>query len=304
MYLNQFLIINFGKRFEMTKSIFLFFIGIGILVSSCSQTNKEEGKTPLAKVHDKYLYLEDIAEMIPDGISAEDSINKVKSFVDFWVKEQALTKTAELNLPEEQKDVSKELEKYRMNLLIFRYKQRFIEQNLDTVVTAEEIKTFYEEKEENFKLTQPAVKATYIKVLRTTPNISMVRSLYRSSRERDKQQLKDYCTENGAVYEDFNNEWIYFKDLIIEIPFRVDDQEKYLKSKTYIEVYDSVYYYLVNITNLRFKGAISPLVFVEGNIQSMILNQRKEKLIEDLQKNIYNNMLDKREIELFTEEED
>ena len=232
-----------------------FFVAglVGSIFFSCNQAKQEEGKTPLARVHDKFLYLEDIAEMIPNEIPPQDSINKVKSFVDFWVREQAITKTAELNLPEEQKDVASELEKYRMTLLIERYKRKFLQQNLDTVVTAKQINDFYTTLQQEFKLEQPAVKATYIKILRTTPNIGMVRNIYRSSREKDKQELKNYCAEHAAVYEEFRNEWVYFKDLIIEIPLRIDDQEKYLKSKSYIEVNDSVYYYLVNIHNYRQK---------------------------------------------------
>jgi len=284
------------------KQIIISFLFTGLISSiffSCGQPKQEEGKTPLARVHDKFLYLEDIADMIPNEIPPQDSINKVKSFVDFWVREQAITKTAELNLPEEQKDVASELEKYRITLLIERYKRKFLEQNLDTIVTLKQINDFYDTHQQEFKLAQPAVKATYIKVLKTTPNINMVRSLYRSNREKDKLELENYCNEHAAVYENFNSEWVYFKDLVIEIPLRIDDQEIYLKSKSYIEVNDSVYYYLVNIHNHRLKGSTSPLVFVEGNIQSMMLNQRKQQLIDNLQTNVYNNMIDKKEIEIF-----
>jgi hypothetical protein len=286
---------------EMKKYIKLVFVGslMGCLFFYCSKPKQEEGKTPLARVHEKFLYLEDIAEMIPDNIPSQDSITKVKTFVDFWVKEQALTKTAEINLPEEQKDVARELEKYRMTLLIERYKRKFLAQNLDTVITPKQISEFYEAHQPDFKLSQPAIKATFIKILKTTPNLGLVRSLYRSNREKDKQELKDYCTEHAAVYEDFNNEWIYFKDLLIEIPTRIDNQQSYLKSNKYLETSDSVYYYLVNIHNYRLMGATSPLVFVEGNIQSMMLNQRKQQLIDNLQTNIYNNMLDNEEIIIF-----
>ncbi len=285
----------------MRSYLKLIFVGgmVGCLTFSCNQSKQEEGKTPLARVHDKFLYLEDIAEMIPNNIPYQDSVNKVKSFVDFWVREQALTKTAEINLPEEQKNVANELEKYRMTLLIERYKRKFLAQNLDTVVTSKQISDFYEKHQTEFKLSQPAVKATYIKILRTTPNIELVRSLYRSNREKHKQELTNYCSEHAAVFDEFNNDWIYFKDLLIEIPLRIDNQESYLKSKSYIEVNDSVYYYLVNIHNYRLIGATSPLVFVEGNIQSMMLNQRKQQLINNLQTNIYNNMIDKKEIEIF-----
>ncbi len=280
-------------------SIWVLLLGIFSLAISCDNKNQDKNKTAIARVYDKYLYKEDLAGVIQSGLSPADSVNKVKSFIDFWVKRQAMTKTAELNLVEEQKDVTKELENYRMDLLIFRYKQKFIEQNLDTVVTEKQINTFYTDHEAEFKLAQPAVKATFIKIIKTTPNISMVKSLYRSVREKDMVQISDYCKAQSASYKNFNDEWIYFKDLIIEIPVRVDDQETFLKTNNYIEAQDSVYAYLVNITNYRLKDAVSPLVFVEGNIQGIILNQRKQALIDELENNIYYNMLDKQDIELF-----
>ncbi|MFN8254788.1 MAG: hypothetical protein U0W24_03810 [Bacteroidales bacterium] len=284
---------------KLPVNVILFFcLLLGLL--SCNN-QQDMNKTPIARVYDKFLYKEDLAGVVQSGLSAEDSINKVKSFIDFWVKRQAMTKTAELNLAEEQKDVTKELEDYRMDLLIFRYKQKFIEQNLDTIVTEKQINTFYTEHEAEFKLVQPAVKATFIKILKTTPNISMVKSLYRSAREKDIDMVFKYCKENSAEYKNFKNEWIYFKDVIIEIPFRVDDQEAFLKTNSFIEVEDSLYSYLLNITNYRLKDAVAPLVFVEGNIQGILLNQRKQSLIDDLETNIYYNMLDKKDIELFNE---
>jgi hypothetical protein len=286
-------------KLKMLKSAIYLIVAITLtfIINSCTK-NKHGGKTPVARVYDKYLYKEDLAGMVA-GSNPEDSALKAKSYIDFWVKRQAMTKTAELNLPEEQKDVTEELENYRMDLLIFRYKQKFIEQNLDTIISHKQIMDFYGKHENEFMLPQPAIQGTYIKILRTTPNISMIRSLYRSSREGDQKQIKDYCDEHSATYNNFNNDWVYFKDVIIEIPIRIDDQEVFLKSKNSIEVRDSSYYYLVNIKNYRLKNEISPLIFVEGNIQSMLLKQRKEEIINGIENNIYNSMLDKNDIELF-----
>lgn len=265
----------------------------------CDSSKKHDGKTPIARVYDKYLYKEDLAGVVPTGSSAEDSILKVKSFIDFWIKRQAMTKTAELNLPEEQKDVSEELENYRMDRLIFRYKQSFIEQNLDTVVSHKQILDFYQLHEKEFLLPQPAIQGVYIKILRTTPNISMIKSLYRSLRESDQKQIKEYCDDHTATYNNFNNEWVYFKDVYIDIPIQIDDQEQFLKSRNYIETQDSTNYYFLSIRNFRLKNAESPLIFVEGNIESMILKIRKDQILNSLENDIYNSMLDKNDIELF-----
>ena len=223
-----------------------------LFVMSCSSSYENKDKKAVARVYNTYLYEEDLEKIIPDGISEDDSLSRVKTYIDFWVKRQAIMQTAEINLIEEQKDVTEELEDYRMKLLIYRYKQKFIEQNLDTVVTNSQIEQFYEANQSEFLVGQAAIKTLYIKILKTSTNLSMVKRLYRSSRERDIKQLSDYCEQNATQYNDFNNEWIYFKDLLINVPIRIDNQEKFLKTNNYIEVQDSVYYYFAHIKNYRF----------------------------------------------------
>ncbi len=280
------------------KHILFYLLFSSLFFASCNDGQKDESKTPIARVLDKYLYKEDIRDIIPKNLSPEDSANRVKKYIDMWVKKQAMMKTAEINLIEEQKDVSKELENYRMTLLISRYKQHFLEQNLDTIITEKQIEDYYNLYPEVFKIHQPAVMALYIKILRTAPNIGVVRNNYRLSRERNIEELKDFCKENATKYDNFNNEWIYFKDLILDIPIRVDDQEKFLKLNKFIEVYDSTYYYFVKINNYRLKNATAPIKFVKGQIQVGILNERKDRINRDLENNIYNNMLDNSDIEI------
>jgi hypothetical protein len=280
------------------KHLISILLVFSIAFFSCNKSEKEKGKTPVARVFDKYLYKEDLKDIVPAGLSPEDSSGRVRNYIDMWVKKQAMMKTAELNLAEEQKDVSQELEDYRMTLLISRYKQIFMEQNLDTIITEQQIEDYYNAHPEVFKITQPAVIALYIKVLKTSPNIDVIKRKYRSSRERDIEELKNLCIESAAEYDDFNNEWIYFKDLIVNIPVRIDNQEKFLKTNKYIEAEDNNYFYFVAIKNYRLKGATAPVKFVRGQISVGILNERKEKIIRELENNIYNNMLDNKEIEI------
>ncbi len=277
---------------------FIFLIITGIVLTSC-KPKSDQNKTPLARVYDKYLYKEDLDKIIPQDATKQDSIDKAKSFIDFWVKEQAFTRTAELNLPEEQKNVAKELERYRITLLMERYKRNFLLHNLDTVVTKQQIQKFYDKHKEEFKLTRPAVKVDYVKVLSTAPNISKVERLYRSNLEKDKIKIQEYCNSHSAMYQNFNNEWVYFNKLILGVPLNITDIDDFLERKKHVVVKDSIYSYFVNISSYRLKGEVSPLIFVEDNIESMLLNQRRRSLIDNLQTSIYNNMIDDRTIEIF-----
>ena len=61
----------------------------------------------LVKVYDKYLYQDDIAALVPEGTTPQDSALKVRSYVEVWVRKQLMIKKAELYLTDEQKDVER-----------------------------------------------------------------------------------------------------------------------------------------------------------------------------------------------------
>ena len=119
-------------------SKYLLFIFIFTL--SCSRLKEPE---PIAKVGNAYLYNSDIKGLIKSGLSKEDSLNMVKSIVDQWIKKQLILQRAELNLTNEEKDVSKELDEYRTSLLIYKYELKYIKENLDTTVKSDEVLNYY-----------------------------------------------------------------------------------------------------------------------------------------------------------------
>ena len=89
----------------------------------------------MARVFDKYLYKADVAGVIPNGSSKQDSITLAKNYIQNWIKQQVILHKAETNLDEEKKDVEKKLEEYRNSLITYIYEKELIRQKLDTVVS-------------------------------------------------------------------------------------------------------------------------------------------------------------------------
>ena len=63
----------------------------------------------IARVYDKYLYAADIRNLVPKGVSKNDSLTIVRSFVQNWIQQQSVLKRAEDNLDDERKNVDKKL---------------------------------------------------------------------------------------------------------------------------------------------------------------------------------------------------
>jgi hypothetical protein len=270
-----------------------------LLFVQCSGVKKKQGQEPVARVFDKYLYPSDFRDIVPSNISQADSVIVVRDFIDKWIKQQLLLYKAEMNLTEEEKNVDKQIENYRTSLLIYKYEQSLIKQKLDTLVTPDEIRNYYNENSSNFVLNDNLVKALFVQVPRTSPEIWKARRWYRSENEEDIKNLENYCYQYATKYDYFNDSWIYFSEIEKILPIKIDYPEQYLKYRKYIEIKDSTFYYFVNIKEYRLVGTVSPLEVVRENIRNIIFNKRKISLIKELESEIYNDALNRNNFTIY-----
>ena len=140
----------------------LSYLFVLLFTTGCIDTFKQNDSLVLAKVHDKYLYISDIEDIIPVNISPRDSISLVRSYVNDWVRTNVMIYQAEQNLPLDQLDFSKQLEDYRNSLVIYRYETELINQNLDTIISDIEIEEYYNNHLTDFELKENITKAIYV----------------------------------------------------------------------------------------------------------------------------------------------
>jgi len=270
-----------------------------LIFTQCSGFKRKQGEEPVARVFDKYLYPRDIKDILPSNVSQSDSVIVARDFIEKWVKQQLLLAKAELNLTEAEKNVDKQIENYRTSLLIYKYEQSLIKEKLDTFVDTKEIIDYYNENSSNFLLNANLVKAIFLQVPRTSPEIWKARRWYRSENEEDIKKLEDYCYQYATKYDYFNDNWIYFSEIEKILPIKIDNPESYLKYRKFIEIKDSTYYYFVNIKDYRLIGTVSPLETVRENIRTIIFNKRKIRLIKELESDIYNDALNRNNFTIY-----
>ena len=124
-------------------------IAIGLIcllaLVSCQNSKNGNGDRVVATVYDKTLYQSDLQSVLYEGISVNDSLVRTKSFIDNWIRRQLLIHQAENNIDKSELDFSRQIEDYRNSLIIYKYESMLIEQNLDTVVSDEEIAAYIED---------------------------------------------------------------------------------------------------------------------------------------------------------------
>jgi hypothetical protein len=266
-----------------------------IVLGSCKYFHN--GKTDIvARAFDETLTISDIAGIVPPGTPKKDSINIVKNYLDSWVRQKVLLHKAEKNLSEKQKDFTHRIEDYRNSLIIYTFENELIKQKLDTNVSENEIESYYNNNPGNFELKDNIIKVIYVKTHIKDPVNKKIKKLYKSDRTEDKDELVVLCSKyavNSFLEED---KWLFFNDLIKEIPIQTYDEEKYLKNHRLIEFQDSLYSYFINIKGFRIKEGIAPLSLERENIKNIILNKRKIELTKDMEDKAYKEALKNNEI--------
>jgi len=264
---------------------------------SCNLRTKKNDKI-VAKVEDKYLYFSEMSDIFPKDCSKDDSMALAKLYIDNWIKTRLLLKKAELNLSADQLNISEELETYRTSLLIFKYEDLLLQEKMDTTVLDSEIKSYYETNIANFSSEECVVKAVYIKLPENSPTLWNVRRWYISDKEKDMQDLADYCQNYAVKYNLFNDEWVLWADIEKELPQK-ESARRQMTQNGHIEQQDGEFHYFVHIREKRDPGDAAPLVFVKDKVKSIIINKRKLKFINDLERSIYNDALSKNQFEIY-----
>ncbi len=285
-------IIKFTK---LSKLIPLCFF----VLYSCDYFPRTIDEEVVATAFGEKLYISDIREIIPDNASSEDSINIVRRYVDNWVRQQIILEHARKSLSKEQMDFEKKIRDYENSLIIYAFENQFIRENLDTTIKKSQIKEYYENHKEDFKLKENIVKVTYVKVPLNAPDQNLLRRLYRSNEPEDLAELEEYCTQHAATYYIDTDAWLLFNELLREVPVRSSNQEAFLQNNRFIEISDEYYRYFLYIHDFRLKDNISPVSFAKENIRNIILNYRKHELIKKLRNELYRNAVKSNNFEIF-----
>lgn len=269
----------------MKRSFYLISLVI-ILLGSCKY-HKSEHDEVVAKVGDKALMRKDLFSVLPKGMTQLDSIAQSKDFVQRWIKQELMLSMAEKNLTSEQKDFNRELEEYRSSLIIHKYQQQLLGQKLDTALTENDIRQFYDQHPEQFILEQNIVKAVYVEIPKAVAKPDQIKKWMLASDDRSKTELESYSFQYATKFDYFNNQWVDFTRVRSRMPLNWDNTEQRLKRNNFIEVSDSEKWYFVSIKDFRLAGDKAPFDYVKDRIENLILNNRKMEFIQELDKNIY-----------------
>ena len=241
----------------------------------------------LATVGDEQLHQADLDFLFArNRYSYDDSVALVQSFTENWVQEQILVQEAQRNEKIDVSIIDKRVENFRNDLLIHELENYAIQDRLDTNVTESEIQKYYNDNQKEFQLNDYLVKVLYLKIPFDAPDVEKIGQSYKLAKPADLSEIEAYAkTYASNFYYDIEH-WIYFDDLLKEIPLHDINKDKFILKRSKIRFEEGGFHYFLNVIDYKLKNTTSPLSFERENIKNRIINMRIKTVREEYKNEI------------------
>ncbi|MDE5735876.1 MAG: hypothetical protein K2H65_02205 [Bacteroidales bacterium] len=260
---------------------------LGGLLFSCHRPGAGAGGTVAVRVEDAVLYKEDIEAQIPKGTLSQDSAHIAEKIINDWTLQQVMLKKAKENAVSAAA-FEKQIEEYKNSLILYDYQNRVLSQRLDTVVSAEEIAAYYQQNMSQFYLKSNIVRVRFVKLRKDHRLADKIKKAVFTAAlsDEDMLQLAKWCRQAADNYYLEEDQWLYFNDLLREVPIQTYNQEDFLKNNRNIEISagDAVYY--VRIVDFKVRDMVSPLNFETERIRQILLNHRRQVFLQTMQQDL------------------
>ena len=274
-----------------------------LLLGSCNAISSlVHDDQVVAKVGEHKLYKSELEGFIPNMISAEDSVRLAEQYINSWAMDLLYLDVAERELSKSELDVTADLESFRRSLLKYRYEQRYINDRLDTLVTPEQLRTYYEAHSEEFELSRPILKVRFVDVMKDSPNKDAILKMMRSSEYDDLQRADTLAKSTALRWFDSSDTWMDASELARYFGLEHHEMLSLLKSDWIkYEPADRDDLMAAYVCNIQRTGT-APLEFCASRIRDIIVSGRKHELMKGLERDLLENALENKQFVIYENE--
>ena len=271
-----------------------------VLFCSCNYFKPEQKPESIARVGKSYLYKSDIATLVPAGTSKEDSVLMVRDFINRWASQKLLIEAAERNLSDKKKgEYNALIKQYKIDLYTKAYIEEVVKNTVDTLVTQQELKKYYDENKENFKTNGTLVRLRFINLAKDNPRFATIRSKFFDYNKKDKKFWDTYALQFKSFALN-DTVWVDMSQVYVKLPvINPDNRDELIRPGRKAEIQSNDDVYLIKITNVIDKNQISPFEYIKPTLKEIILNKRKLELIKKFEKEITDDAIKNKDYEIY-----
>lgn len=268
--------------------------------TSCDYFKPKQTEEVVARVGEEYLYKSDLNKLTSENISRSDSIGLVKNFIDSWAVKKLFVEKAQTVLSEKKlEELESLVDEYRTDIYANAYKEVLISTSVDTVVSVNELKEFYNENKDNFILNEELLKLRYVSVDKNFEGLDDLKDNLNTFEADNKIFLQDISYQFKS-YSLNDSTWVRASEVIKKLPVvEADNIEQYLKKAQIFELTDSLGVYLVFLKDILGRNSIAPLEYVKPTVKQIIINKRRLDYNRRLEKGLLDEAYQKKHYEIY-----
>jgi hypothetical protein len=282
---------------KKTTLLSLFILSL-IVFGSCNSKNPDVARKPYLEVEGKFLYTDEIEQVIPPNVNYTDSAEIAQSYVRKWATDVLMYENAKRNITNKA-EIDELVENYRKSLTIHQYQQRMIEQRLPKEPAEEDLKAFYNEYGQQLLLTENTLKGLLLVVPKNAQKMANVRSWVQSANTKSLESIEKYSIRNAISYDYFGDKWLPLSDVLKKIPLKIEDAAHFLSANKFVETQDSTQHYFLRILSYRLSGQVEPYDMARKRISNILLNKQKADFISKFENEIYDDAVKDETITFF-----
>jgi hypothetical protein len=282
------------KKFRL-QTVFLFSL---VFIISCTHKKPDSTRKPLLEVEGKFLYVDEVQQVIPPNVNDTDSTEIAQSYVRQWATDVLMYENAKRNITNKT-EIDELVESYRKSLIIHQYQQKMIEQRLPKEPAEEDLKKFYAQYGEQLVLKEDILKGLLLIVPKNAPKLANVRSWVQTANTKSLESIEKYSIQNAISYDYFGDKWLSFSEILKKIPLKIEDPSRFLSSNRFVETQDSTQHYFLRIQSYRTSGQTEPYEMAKKRIAAILLNKQKADFISKFENEIYDDAVKNETVTFF-----
>lgn len=267
-----------------------FWIGMILLcvISGCGGCGekKELDKRLVAEYNGELLYMYQLQRYVPSELKGQDSIEFANNFIDDWLTNQAVKEKAEQEIGNLNEKIEPEVATLKMSLIRKEFADWLVNTQLEKNISDQVLRDYFKKYPDRFRSDKVQYQYFYVKVL--SENATQIASQISSTKPEELNKLVKWCEDNAVEYR-------------LDSSVTSESEMKRIASGYYgaithakpntLQTYNVTedgknYTQFFRLLKVIQENEILPFAACKERIEMLILNQRKNELIEQMERGL------------------
>ena len=252
----------------------------------------------IAEVYNTRLYASEISELIPTGLSKEDSVKISLQIIDEWIKKQVILHEAQETLSIKEKNFQKEIENLKNDLLLNAYFLKITADSTLFPISSQEIDHFLEQFDTHAEdETEELIKLNYVRLSPSSSILKEVKAILFDDNRRltEKTSLEKLCSDSLEYFIE-DNTWLRFDDILHELPITLNEESLRNNQNQNIEKQAGEYTYIMVLLDYKVAPSATNISEKRAAARNMLEQKKKSDYIQEQKEKLLQKALEKGKI--------